>query len=156
MYSLTFPSPIGPLTLAEQEGKITHLFLSGFAPVKTAEKETELLRRAKKQLDEYFASSRKEFTLPLAPAGTEFQQTVWRALQTIPYGETRSYGQIAAQIGNPKASRAVGHANNRNPIAILIPCHRVLGANGALVGYAGGLPVKKKLLKLEQDNLISL
>lgn len=108
-----------------------------------------LLRQAVRELEEYFAGTRRSFTLPLAPAGTPFQQAVWNALRTIPYGETRSYGQIAAQIGRPKACRAVGMANNRNPIAIVVPCHRVVGSTGALVGYAGGLSVKERLLTLE-------
>ncbi len=89
------------------------------------------------------------FDLPLEPAGTEFQKSVWVALQAIPYGETRSYGDMARQIGNPKACRAVGMANNRNPISIVIPCHRVIGADGSLVGYGGGLDLKQKLLTLE-------
>ena len=105
--------------------------------------------QAKAQLSEYFAGTRQEFTLPLSPKGTPFQQKVWAALQTIPYGQTRSYGEIARQIGSPKAARAVGMANHHNPIAILIPCHRVVGQNGALTGYAGGLERKKALLQLE-------
>ena len=96
---------------------------------------------------------RKIFTLPLAPVGTEFQQHVWKILQTIPYGETWSYKQVAVAIGNPKASRAVGMANNKNPLAIFIPCHRVIGSNGKLVGYAGGLNIKEHLLALEQENV---
>ena len=109
-----------------------------------------LLGQAKQQLAEYFAGQRQAFDLPLRMQGTPFQQKVWAALREIPYGETRSYGQIAAQVGNPKASRAVGMANNRNPIAIIVPCHRVIGANGSLTGYAGGLSVKEELLALER------
>lgn len=105
--------------------------------------------REAEQLTEYFAGKRKVFDLPLEPYGTEFQKKVWQALMEIPYGRTCSYGEIAAKIGNPKASRAVGSANNKNPIAIVIPCHRVVGANGALVGYASGLQTKEALLKLE-------
>lgn len=104
------------------------------------------------ELREYFAGERREFTLPLAPAGTPFQQQVWAALREIPYGATCSYGRIAGRIGRPKACRAVGMANNRNPIAIVVPCHRVVGASGALVGYAAGLEVKEKLLALESMN----
>ena len=104
------------------------------------------------ELREYFAGTRRAFTLPLAPAGTPFQQEVWAALREIPYGETRTYGQIAARIGRPKACRAVGMANNRNPIGIVVPCHRVVGASGALVGYAAGLAVKESLLRLERMN----
>jgi methylated-DNA-[protein]-cysteine S-methyltransferase len=110
---------------------------------------TPLLEKAAKQLDEYFNGKRKAFDLPLSPHGTDFQIRVWKTLQTIPYGQTRSYGQIAAQTGNPKASRAVGMANNRNPIAIIIPCHRVIGADGSLTGYAGGLELKQQLLEIE-------
>jgi methylated-DNA-[protein]-cysteine S-methyltransferase len=102
------------------------------------------------QLGEYFAGDRKNFDFPISLAGTEFQIRVWQQLQLIPYGETISYGKIASKIGNPKASRAVGMANNRNPISIVIPCHRVIGANGNLTGYAAGLKLKKKLLTLEQ------
>jgi len=113
-------------------------------------RETPLLKRAGKQLMEYLAGERKEFDLPLALEGTEFQQAVWKALLSIPYGQTRSYSQIAASIGNPKACRAVGMANNRNPVAIIVPCHRVIGADGRLVGYGSGLDIKEKLLNLEK------
>jgi len=102
------------------------------------------------QLTEYFAGQRRRFELPLAPEGTPFQQRVWRELQDIPYGVTISYGQLAARIGQPTASRAVGLANGSNPLAIVIPCHRVIGANGALTGYGGGLPIKERLLALER------
>lgn len=113
--------------------------------------ETPLLLRAKEQLQEYFRGERQGFDLPLAPQGTEFQRRCWDALQAIPYGDTVSYAAQAAKIGNPKACRAVGMANNRNPICIIIPCHRVVGKSGALVGYAAGLETKRKLLKLEAD-----
>lgn len=114
---------------------------------------TPLLLAAKNQMQEYFANKRTEFDLPLKPKGTEFQQKVWQQLCQIPYGETRSYGQIAAAVGNPKASRAVGMANHNNPIMIVIPCHRVIGANGSLTGYAGGLNIKQALINLEKDKL---
>lgn len=107
----------------------------------------------KKELSEYFSGRRREFAIPLAPAGTLFQKQVWEALQQIPYGETRSYKEIAEAIGNPKACRAVGMANNKNPIPIIIPCHRVLGSNGSMVGYAGGLAIKEQLLGLEQKSV---
>lgn len=113
-------------------------------------KETALMKEAKQQLDEYLKGERKEFSIPLDPEGTEFQKRDWKALCTIPYGETRSYKEIAEQIGCTKGYRAVGLANNRNPISIFIPCHRVIGSNGKLVGYGGGLDIKEKLLKLEQ------
>lgn len=108
------------------------------------------LADAVKQLREYFDGKRTEFDLPLAPQGTEFQRSVWRQLQQIPYGETISYLELARRVGNPKASRAVGSANGKNPISIIIPCHRVIGANGKLTGFGGGLPTKETLLALEQ------
>lgn len=134
-----------------------HLIIIGWADedmpkdaVKCASgQEPEVLQRTIAQLDEYFAGTRRDFDLPLAPKGTDFQRKVWNALCTIDWGETRSYGQIAAQVGNPKASRAVGGANNRNPIAVVIPCHRVIGSSGKMVGYRGGLGIKEHLLKLE-------
>lgn len=114
--------------------------------------ETELLKETAKQLIEYFDGTRKEFTVNLNPKGTEFQRKVWEALRVIPYGETRSYKQIAEAVGNAKASRAVGMANHNNPIMCIIPCHRVIGANGSLVGYAGGLDIKEQLLKIEKES----
>ena len=110
-----------------------------------------MLLRVKKQLEQYFAGQRQQFDLPLDFQGTDFQQQVWQALLTIPYGETRSYKDIAVQIGNEKAVRAVGAANGRNPISIIAPCHRVIGSSGALVGFAGGLDKKQILLSLEQS-----
>ena len=109
-----------------------------------------ILQEASRQLAEYFAGQRKSFTLPYAMQGTRWQRSVWQALTRIPYGETRSYRQIAEQVGNPRAFRAVGMANNRNPLPILVPCHRVIGADGSLVGYASGVAIKQKLLQLEQ------
>lgn len=116
--------------------------------------DTPLLKEAKRQLEEYFNGSRKEFSLPLKAKGSEFQQKVWNALREIPFGETRTYGEIAKAIGNSKASRAVGNANNKNPIGIVVPCHRVIGSNGKLVGYAGGLDKKSYLLQMEKDYLL--
>lgn len=113
-------------------------------------KDTKLLNKAAKQLEEYFEGKRKDFDLPLKQEGTEFMQKVWQALQEIPYGETRSYKQVAEMIKNPKAVRAVGMANNKNNIPIIIPCHRVIGSNGKLVGYALGLEIKQALLDLEK------
>jgi methylated-DNA-[protein]-cysteine S-methyltransferase len=112
------------------------------------------VEEAARQLNEYFAGTRTEFDLPLAPEGTEFQRTVWRRLQEIPYGETIAYGELARRVGNPKASRAVGAANGANPIPIVIPCHRVIGSNGKLTGFGGGLPVKEALLALEAKQLL--
>lgn len=109
-----------------------------------------VLAAAARQLEEYFAGKRDVFDLPLAPRGSEFQRAVWAALRTIPHGQTRSYEQVARAIGRPTASRAVGAANGKNPIAIIVPCHRVIGADGSLTGYAGGLPVKRWLLGHER------
>lgn len=111
-----------------------------------------LLRRAAEELGEYLAGRRRDFTLPLDPRGSDFQRQVWQALRSIPYGQTRTYGQIAEQIGRRRAARAVGMANNRNPIAILIPCHRVIGSDGSMTGYAAGIAVKERLLALERRN----
>jgi methylated-DNA-[protein]-cysteine S-methyltransferase len=113
--------------------------------------ETPLLKEAARQLESYFAGELKEFSLPLEPSGTDFMKQVWSALCEIPFGKTATYGEIAERIGRPKAARAVGLANNRNPIPIFIPCHRVIGADGSLTGYAGGLDMKKKLLDLEKQ-----
>ena len=112
--------------------------------------ETPLLQETEEQLNEYFAGARREFDLPLAAKGTAFQQTVWAQLRKIPYGEVRTYGQLAAALGNPKASRAVGSACHRNPLCIVVPCHRVIGADGSLTGYAEGLDIKEYLLELER------
>jgi methylated-DNA-[protein]-cysteine S-methyltransferase len=110
-----------------------------------------MVREATRQLEAYFAGERMEFDLPLAPEGTEFQRRVWKALVAIPYGETRSYSELARSIGKPAAVRAVGAANGRNPIGIIVPCHRVIGSSGKLVGYGGGLPMKRMLLDLEAE-----
>src|SRR6202012_510460 len=109
-----------------------------------------LLAQARAQIEEYFAGTRRDFDLPLAPRGTAFQRSVWHALATIPFGVTTTYGEIAAAVGRPTASRAVGAANGQNPIAIVIPCHRVIGANGTLTGYGGGLPTKEWLVRHER------
>ena len=137
--------------LTEEDGAITRLtFASKEEVIEGAAAETTLLHGAALQLEQYFSGRRKEFFLPLEPQGTPFMRQVWQALETIPYGETRTYKDIAIQIGHEKAYRAVGLANNRNPLPILIPCHRVIGQNGQLIGYGGGLPMKERLLKLEQ------
>lgn len=146
--SYTYDSPVGMFYLAEENGVLTDL---RFRPIPNAEeRETPLLSRAAEQLDEYFDGKRHEFDLPLYPRGTPFQTSVWSALQDIPYGETRSYKNIASALGKPTACRAVGSANNKNPISIIIPCHRVIGSGGALTGYGGGLDVKQALLELEK------
>lgn len=157
---LLVDSPVGPYLVAAGEEGITaveHVQTetgdTRKAQIKTLEqKETPLLLEAARQLEEYFQGKRQNFDLPLEEKGTPFQLLVWEALRNVPYGETRTYKEIAAALGNPKASRAVGMANNRNPISIITPCHRVIGANGALVGYGGGLEVKEYLLNLESVN----
>ncbi len=148
-----YETPIGTIWIGEKDGAITHL-TCGEAPFPSGSnrQETSGIQEAARQLIEYLNGRRMEFTLPLAPEGTQFQKKVWRALQEIPYGETRSYQQVAQAIGNPKACRAVGMANHRNPILLVIPCHRVIGANGSLVGYGGGLPLKEELLRLEAEH----
>lgn len=144
-------SPVGTLTLTEEEGALTGLYF-GRLSRQGQEVLSPVLEETARQLSEYFSGKRREFSLPLSPKGTEFQLRVWRALETIPYGETRSYGDMARLIGSPKACRAVGMANHRNPISIIVPCHRVVGANGSLTGYGGGLDAKRFLLDLEQQN----
>jgi methylated-DNA-[protein]-cysteine S-methyltransferase len=139
-------SPIGPLTLTERDGALAGL---AFGARGACDPPTPLLRRATGQLNEYFAGERRSFDLPLAPSGTEFQLACWQALAEIPYGETRSYGEQARRIGRPDRARAVGAANGANPIAIILPCHRVIGADGSLTGFGGGLETKRRLLDLE-------
>lgn len=158
-YFIEFDTPIGIVRIIEEDGFITSVHMMQVIesmPDDIVYRETEILLSAKKQLEEYFAAIRKNFDLPLKLKGTPFQLLVWEQLKQIPYGETRSYGEIAKAIGNPKASRAVGGANNKNPIGIIVPCHRVIGANGKLVGYAGGLDVKEKLLMLEKATVQNL
>lgn len=144
------------ITVVEKNGKITETSFGRLEIKDAVYKETPLLKEAVRQLQQYFVGNRKQFELPLGPEGTPFQQKVWAALLTIPYGETRSYKEIAAQIGNAKACRAVGMANHRNPIGIIIPCHRVIGSSGSLTGYAGGIDKKQLLLELEQRNRLGL
>jgi O-6-methylguanine DNA methyltransferase len=163
MIELPYESPIGTLIIVEDGGAICGIRFRGAnraclsvdapptpnrsdAPIAPP---TPLLKRAAAQLGEYFNGARKAFDLPIALSGAPFSLKVWSALQEIPYGETRSYGEVAAMVGNPKAPRAVGMANNRNPLPIIVPCHRVIGADGSLTGYAGGLEAKRFLLELE-------
>lgn len=143
---------VGSIGIAEEDGCITDVFFSSETTPVAEEMETPLLRTVAMQLGEYFAGNRKSFSIPLMPSGTEFQKKVWNALLQIPFGETRSYQEIAEAAGSPKAYRAVGNANNKNPISILIPCHRVIGKNGSLVGYGGGLEIKEQLLALERTD----
>lgn len=147
MPQFTMESPVGLLTITEENGTLTALHFGGESETPPP---TPLLQEVLRQLTAYFAGTLTAFDLPLAPKGTPFQQAVWRALCVIPYGQTRSYSEIAAAIGRPNACRAVGMANHQNPIAIIVPCHRVVGKGGALTGYAGGLAVKQALLAFEQ------
>lgn len=152
MYFKTYDTVIGKIIIEESEEKISRIeIVNGTEKFDGKEEETELINKTYKELDEYFRCKRKTFDIPLKIEGTEFQKKVWNALLEIPYGETRSYLDIAKRVGNPKASRAVGMANHNNKIIIIIPCHRVIGSNKKLIGYAGGLDVKERLLKLEQN-----
>lgn len=147
----TYKTIIGEIIIAEEENKISEInILKNKKELKGEKQETILIKKAYKQLQEYFDGKRKEFNFPLYIEGTPFQKKVWEALMTIPYGETRSYGEIAKQIGNKKAARAVGMANHNNRIIIAIPCHRVIGNNQKLVGYACGLEIKEILLQIEK------
>lgn len=143
---------IGEIEIRERNSAIVQIKFGRHLSDDCIFEETPLLMNTTRQLTEYLNGERKKFDLPLAPEGTPFQKSVWEALCSIPYGETRSYSEIAKIIGNPLACRAVGMANHRNPIAILIPCHRVIGANGSLTGYAGGLEIKQFLLQLEKEH----
>lgn len=157
MDSYVWESPIGLLKICEENGRITRLYLQQEAPdpapVRKNVQHSELLSEACRQLNEYFQGRRRKFDLPVGGAGTAFQQRVWEQLRSIPYGETRSYADIAAAIDNPRAVRAVGQANNRNPILILTPCHRVIHKNGELGGFGCGTEVKRYLLDLEKRNI---
>lgn len=153
-----YNTSIGTILISEDGEGITHLSMriekedaGSHQAIEGYEiQETELLQEAATQLTQYLEGNRKKFDIKLKPNGTEFQRKVWEALREIPYGETRSYKQIACAVGNEKASRAVGMANHNNPILCMIPCHRVIGANGSLVGFGAGLEVKQKLLDLEK------
>ena len=147
-------SPVGPLLLAsDADGlRLIEFHAPRYAMQRDAdwrEGDNAVLRITRAQLDEYFAGKRRDFDLPLAPRGTDFQRNVWQTLATIPYGATISYAQLATRVGKPTAMRAVGAANGRNPLPIVLPCHRVIGADGSLTGFGGGLPTKEFLLKLE-------
>lgn len=145
----SFDTPLGQMALEAENGAITRLYLPNAQLPRAASRETPLLARGRAELLEYLAGTRRSFDLPLAPRGTPFQKTVWAVLEDIPWGETRSYRDVACAAGCPKGFRAVGMANHRNPIPIFIPCHRVVGAGGSLTGYGGGLALKQALLELE-------
>ncbi len=157
LYYTWMDSLLGALLLMSDGRSLTGLYLDGqkYFPSQTEEwqeaDDIEVLTQTKTQLSEYFAHQRQVFDLPVDPQGTEFQKRVWQGLQTIPYGQTISYAELAHQLGSPDASRAVGAANGRNPISIVVPCHRVIAANGKLTGYAGGLDRKQRLLNHEQE-----
>lgn len=164
MFFYRYQTAIGPVGIAEAEGSITNLWfgpdlprglLPGSESRLAEERKTPLLAEAETQLRSYLSGTLRSFDLPLSPEGTGFMQSVWRALRAIPYGQTASYSDIALAVGNPKGVRAVGLANNRNPIALIIPCHRVIGKDGTLTGYAGGLALKRRLLELEKTGYIS-
>ncbi|OYW31462.1 MAG: hypothetical protein B7Z47_01055 [Chthoniobacter sp. 12-60-6] len=155
----TTPSPVGTLTLVANDRGLAAILWENDDPKRVRLSPLEenpahpVLLEAERQLRDYFTGRLKKFTLKLDFAGTEFQKKVWQALLTIPFGETRSYAQIATQVGSPKALRAVGAANGKNPISIVAPCHRVIGSSGKLTGFAGGLPAKELLLRLESSSL---
>ena len=148
---LIHDSPVGPLTLVSSGDALSQILFEsqkyGKVPVAT-NTHSEVLDEARRQLDAYFAGKLRDFDLPLAPEGSDFQLRVWKALETIPFGATRSYGEIATAIGAPKAMRAVGAANGRNPLPIVVPCHRVIGANGSLTGFGGGMARMEWLLRI--------
>ena len=154
--SIMVESPLGRLIITAQDGFVCSIGLCKDSAVEItpANADSEILRKAATELREYFAGTRTEFTFPMRAEGTPFQQKVWQALREIPYGQTKSYGEIAGVIGQAKASRAVGMACNRNPIMIAVPCHRVVGASGTLVGYAYGTEIKRKLLTLEHESTL--
>ncbi len=151
----TMSSPVGTLKLVASDSGLAAILCENDDPKRVRsgpraeDKNHPVLLETERQLNAYFAGKRKKFSLKFDPVGTEFQKDVWQALSTIPFGETRSYAEIAKQVGRPKAVRAVGAANGKNPISILVPCHRVIGSNGKLTGFAGGLEIKAALLKLE-------
>ena len=148
MNRIVFDTPVGPMALECQGEYLTALYLPHHHMAPSG-METPLLERGRVELAEYFQGKRREFDLPLAPKGTPFQQKVWSELAKVPYGTVVTYGELAARVGSPKACRAVGQANHNNPLPIFLPCHRVVGANGSLTGYAGGLELKQWLLRLE-------
>jgi len=156
----TVDSPVGPLTLVSADGVLSGLYLDRQRyrpPIETfGEPDDTPFGQVMDQLTEYFAGKRSEFSVPVSLSGTEFQRTVWAALRDIPYGETVSYGELAARIGRPAAARAVGLANGKNPISIIVPCHRVVGSTGDLTGYGGGLNRKQYLLDFEQRSTLCL
>lgn len=151
MYYEQYETDIGTLTIGSDDGALTIVEFGALTPSGAVHERSRITDLAADEIREYLAGERREFDIPLKPEGTPFQKRVWQALLTIPYGETRSYKDIAIMAGSPKGFRAVGMANNRNPIAIIIPCHRVIGADGSMTGYGGGIDIKTKLLYLEKN-----
>lgn len=151
-YVKMMDTKIGRINLIEEDNKIIEIRINKKVEDGIIKKDTPVLKETEKQLEEYFEGKRKTFDVPLNPKGTNFMKKVWTALQNIPYGEVKTYQQIAEEVENPKAARAVGMANHRNPIPIIIPCHRVIGSNSKLVGYALGMDMKKFLLDWEKKN----
>lgn len=158
MYHHWYQSPFGKLLITGNQTAVTGISFpnKSVTPKEHWPANASQFKDVSDQLDHYFAGTLKTFNIPLAPKGTAFQQSVWTQLMTIPYGQTTSYGAIAKQLSNPKAMRAVGSANGRNPIPVIIPCHRVIGSNGSLTGFGGGLPTKSFLLDLENSDQLSL
>jgi methylated-DNA-[protein]-cysteine S-methyltransferase len=158
LHSKTIDSPVGKLKLAASEKGLVAILWENDAPQRVRlnglveSKTNPVLAETERQLSEYFSGRRRKFTVPLDLRGTPFQRNVWEALLAIPFGETRSYGELARQLGNSQAARAVGAATGRNPVSIVVPCHRLIGASGKLTGFAGGLDAKMRLLALEQKN----
>ncbi len=152
IYASSIDTPVGPLTaVVDESGALTHLLFAHQVPPAGAVWDAQRCAPVAAQMREYFAGERTEFDLPLAPAGSAFQQQVWRELRTVGFGETAGYGEMAVRLGRAGSARAVGRANATNPIPIVIPCHRVVGADGSLTGYAGGLRAKRLLLELESS-----
>lgn len=153
LFEKRIPSPAGTLRLVASDAALVGVYFEAHRPAPSLEarpvRAHPILDRAGRELGEYFAGKRSRFTLPLEPRGTAFQRAVWGALMAIPFGERRSYAELAAAIGRPRAVRAVGAANGKNPLSIVVPCHRVVGSDGSLTGYAGGLAAKERLLALE-------
>ena len=148
----SYNTSIGKINIVEEDGFLTDVCISENFVIEDATiKETTLIKETIGEINDFLAGRRREFDLPLLPKGTEFQKKVWRELQNIPYGKTCSYKDIAEKIGSPKAARAIGRANNKNPIILIIPCHRVIGSDGRLVGYGAGLELKERLLALEKN-----
>ena len=153
IYCYYYQTDIGMIRIVENDEAISQVTFADKQDTDILLKETPLIKQTIQQINEYLKGERKVFTIKINPSGTAFQKKVWDQLLKIPYGETKSYQWVATEIGNKQACRAVGMANNRNPIVLIIPCHRVIGANGKLIGYGGGLPIKQRLLNIEKQHI---